>query len=232
MIPLHDSVPTRSFPLVTVTIIALNVAIWLAYQVPNLERSVVELGFYPCEVRGSCRERGEAWPINAVTAMFLHGGWFHIIGNMIFLWVFGNNVEDAMGRIRFLAFYLLSGFAATALQAYVTLAFGSPAETEIPNVGASGAIAGVLGAYFVLFPYAQVVAVVPLLFVLLPVRVPAVVFLGLWFVFQLWQGSFSLVAPLTGGGIAFFAHIGGFVFGMLAVRLFADRRRPQIAGPW
>jgi membrane associated rhomboid family serine protease len=156
VIPLHDNVPTRSFPLVTLALIAVNAAVWLLYQVPDLDRSVVELGFFPCEVEGSCREHGEPWPVNAVTAMFLHGGWLHIIGNMLFLWIFGNNVEDAMGRLPFLVFYLLAGLAATALQAWVTLALGSPAAAEIPNVGASGAIAGVLGAYFVLFPFARV----------------------------------------------------------------------------
>jgi membrane associated rhomboid family serine protease len=232
VIPIHDNVPTRTFPVLTVALIAVNVAVWLFYQLPSLEESVFELGFFPCEVEDSCPEHGEAWPVNAVTSMFMHGGWLHIIGNMLFLWIFGNNVEDAMGRARFLVFYFLSGFAATALQASVTLAVGSAAEAEIPNVGASGAIAGVLGAYFLLFPFARVITLVPLFVVLIPVEVPALIFGGVWFLFQLWQGGFSLVAPNTGGGVAFFAHIGGFVFGVIAVRLFAARRRPRVAGPW
>jgi membrane associated rhomboid family serine protease len=163
--------------------------------------------------------------------MFAHGGWLHIIGNMLFLWIFGNNVEDAMGRIRFIVFYFLAGFAATGLQAAVTLGLGSRQEAEIPNVGASGAIAGVLGAYLVLFPLARVIALIPLFILLLPVEVPAMIFLGLWFLFQLWQGGFSLIAPGAGGGVAFFAHIGGFLFGVLAVRLFAIHRRYRICGP-
>ena len=232
MIPLHDSVPTRTFPVVTLAIIAANVAVWLFYQVPQLERSVVELGFLPCEVEQSCSDPGVPWPLDAVSAMFAHGGWLHIIGNMLFLWIFGNNVEDAMGRSRFVVFYFAAGFAATALQAFVTLGLGSPLEAEIPNVGASGAIAGVLGAYFVLFPLARVIGLVPILFFLIPIEVPAIIFLGLWFLFQLWQGGFSLVAPDVAGGVAFFAHIGGFVFGLVAVRAFTVRRRPRIAGPW
>jgi membrane associated rhomboid family serine protease len=232
VIPLRDDVPSRTFPLVTLAIIVANAGVWLVYQVPQLERSVVEFGFLPCTVQSTCPDPGVAWPLDAVTAMFAHGGWLHIIGNMLFLWIFGNNVEDAMGRMRFLLFYLLSGFAATAVQASITLATGSPEEATIPNVGASGAIAGVLGAYFLLYPAARVLSAVVLIFVLIPVEVPAVVFLGFWFVFQLWQGSFSLVAPSAGGGVAFFAHVGGFVFGLLAVRVFAVRRRVRIAGPW
>jgi membrane associated rhomboid family serine protease len=233
VIPIHDNVPTRSFPLVTVALIATNAAVWLFYQVPNLDRSVFELGFYPCEVNSSCGEHGEPWPVNAVTAMFLHGSWLHIIGNMVFLWIFGNNVEDAMGRLRFLLFYFLAGFAATAAQGWITLAFGSAQEADIPNVGASGAIAGVLGAYLVLFPAARVIALFPLGFILIPLEVPALFFLGIWFLFQLWQGGFSLVAPDgASGGVAFFAHIGGFVFGLVAVHIFATRRRPGIAGLW
>lgn len=231
MIPLHDTVPTRRAPVVTLTLIGANVAVWLLYQLPDLPRSVAELGFRPCEVDRSCALEGEPWPVTALTAMFLHGDWLHLLGNMLFLWIFGNNVEDAMGRVRFLLFYVLAGLAATALQTWVTLTLGSPGEAEIPMVGASGAIAGVLGAYFLLFPLARVVV---LLFLPLPVpvEVPALAFLGFWFLFQLWQGGFSLVAPDSVGGIAFFAHVGGFVFGLLLGRRLAARRRPRIAGPW
>jgi membrane associated rhomboid family serine protease len=232
VIPIRDSIPGRTFPLVTLAIIAANAAVWLLYQVPHMDHSIVELGFQPCVVDHSCPDQGVRWPLDAVTAMFAHGGWLHIAGNMLFLWIFGNNVEDAMGRVRFAVFYLLAGFAATAAQAWVTLALGSARDAAIPNVGASGAIAGVLGAYFILYPRARVVSIVPLFVVFIPVELPALMFLGFWFLFQLWQGGFSLVAPGAGGGVAFFAHVGGFLFGVLAVRLFATRRRPRLADPW
>jgi membrane associated rhomboid family serine protease len=165
--------------------------------------------------------------------MFAHGSWLHIIGNMLFLWIFGNNVEDSMGRLRFAVFYLLAGFAATALQTWATLEAGSPRDAHIPNVGASGAIAGVLGAYFVLYPAARVISLLPVFMFLVPIEVPALFFLGFWFLFQLWQGGFSLFAPGAGGGVAFFAHVGGFLFGLAAVRLFAVRRRAgRIAPIW
>jgi membrane associated rhomboid family serine protease len=154
--------------------------------------------------------------------MFMHGDWLHIIGNMLFLWIFGNNVEDAMGKIKFLVFYLLAGFAATALQTFVTLSTAEGAATAIPNLGASGAVSGVLGGYLLLLPTAKVLTIV---FYFL-IEVPAFLFLGFWFVFQLLLGGVSLTAPEQGGGVAFFAHIGGFVFGMLAVHAFAGGRRP------
>jgi membrane associated rhomboid family serine protease len=228
VIPLYDSVPTRRFPFVTVALIAANAAVWLLYQVPDLERSVLDLGFIPCEVENTCADVGLAWPVNVFTSMFTHGGWAHILGNMLFLWIFGNNVEDALGRVRFLVFYLLAGVAAVALQGSITLWFGSASDSAIPNVGASGAIAGVLGAYLMLYPLARVVTLV---FVLL-FKVPALVFLGSWFLFQLWLGGFSLVEPQAGGGVAFFAHIGGFVFGFLAIRPALPRRPAPVARPW
>jgi membrane associated rhomboid family serine protease len=219
MFPIKDNVPTRTFPYVTVTLIAINVAVWLFYQVPDLDASVNELAYHPCEVEDSCPVVGEDWPITAVTSMFMHGDWLHIGGNMLFLWIFGNNVEDAMGHVRFLVFYLLSGFAATALQTFVTLEYGTQAEATIPNLGASGAVSGVLGAYLVLLPRANVLILI--FFGIILIReVPAAVFLGFWFLFQLWLGGFSLVEPQTGGGVAFFAHIGGFAFGLAAVFLF------------
>jgi membrane associated rhomboid family serine protease len=232
--PVRDSVRTRSFPVVTVAIIVANVVIWLAYQVPDLTHSVIQLSFKPCELESSCSDPGIPWPLDVFSAMFAHGGWLHIIGNMLFLWIFGDNVEDALGRGRFLTFYLLAGLAAMALQAFVTLAFGSSEEAAIPNVGASGAIAGILGAYFVLYPWARVLALFPLFVFLIPIELPGVLFLGLWFLFQLWMGGFSLIAPDTGGGVAFFAHIGGFLFGMLAIRLLlvGRRTRPGPFGPY
>lgn len=222
MFPLKDNVPTRSFPIVTTTLIAINAAVWIFYQLPDLNGSVVELAYQPCEVTSSCPPGaaiGEGWEVTWLTSMFMHGSWLHIIGNMIFLWVFGNNVEDAMGRIRFLVFYLLAGIAATALQTTVTLWMGTAEDAAIPSVGASGAVSGVLGAYLVLLPTASVLTLV--FFFLL--ELPAALFLGFWFLFQLWEGGFSLLMPQEGGGVAFFAHIGGFVFGAVTVRFWVKR---------
>jgi membrane associated rhomboid family serine protease len=220
VLPLHDNVPTRRFAVVTLALIVTNVTVWVAYQLPDLPASVNELGYRPCEVDESCRTIGEWWPITVLTSMFLHGSWSHLLGNMLFLWIFGNNVEDAMGRLRYLVFYVFAGAAATATQTFVTLGWGSPADAQIPNVGASGAIAGVLGAYAVVLPTARVLTLV----VVFVVEVPALVLLGFWFLFQLWAGSASFAQPEQGGGVAFFAHVGGFVFGMLVVHFFTVRR--------
>jgi membrane associated rhomboid family serine protease len=161
--------------------------------------------------------------VTALTSMFMHGDWLHIIGNMLFLWIFGNNVEDSLGKIRYLVFYLLGGFAATALQTFITLTYATQAESEIPNLGASGAVSAVLGAYLMLLPRASVVTIV-FLGILFIREFPAWIFLGLWFVFQLFAGGMSLARPEEGGGVAFFAHIGGFVFGMATVYVFRKRR--------
>jgi len=217
LLPLKDNVPTRRFPIVTVTLIAVNVAVWTFYELPHLNQSVDELGFHPCEVTNSCPVVGEDWELTAVTSMFMHGSWVHLLGNMLFLWIFGNNVEDSMGRVRFIVFYFFAGFAATALQATVTLSTGPEAGTRIPFIGASGAISGVLGAYFVLLPRAKVLTLV---FFFLPWRLPAWVFLVIWFAFQLTSSSAALQHPEAGGGVAFFAHVGGFLFGALSVRAF------------
>ncbi len=222
MFPLKDNVPTRSFPLITVGLIVVNFAVWILYQLPNLDHSVIELAYQPCEVVSNCPAGtavGQGWALTSLTSMFMHGSWLHIIGNMLFLWIFGNNVEDAMGKVRFLVFYLLAGLVATATQTAVTLAVGSAAAAAVPNLGASGAVSGVLGAYLLLLPTAKVLT---LLFYFL-VEVPAFVFLGVWFLFQLWEGGFSLTQPQSGGGVAVFAHVGGFVFGVITVRLFMKR---------
>jgi membrane associated rhomboid family serine protease len=221
VLPLRDNVPTRSFPVVTVALIAANVLVWVLYQLPDLEGSVMELAYQPCEVENSCPTVGQDWPLTALTSMFMHASWGHLLGNMLFLWIFGNNVEDALGKIRYLVFYLLGGLAATATQTFVTLAFATDAEAAIPNLGASGAVSAVLGAYLVLLPRAMVLTVI--FFVLR--EVPAVLFLGVWFVFQLVDGGASLASPEAGGGVAFFAHIGGFVFGAVTVKL-VQRQRP------
>ena len=223
MLPLRDNVPTRSRPLVTYTLLLANLLFWVLYQLPDLQGSVDELAYHPCEVENSCQVVGQDWPLTALTSMFMHGSWAHLLGNLLFLWIFGNNVEDALGKVRYLLFYLAGGFAATAAQTFVTLAYASDADATIPNVGASGAISAVLGAYLVLLPRARVLTLI--FFVLR--EVPAILFLLVWFGFQLLDGSASIAHPEEGGGVAFFAHIGGFVFGALFVKLVQKRRPLQ-----
>ena len=222
MLPLLDTVPGKRFPAVTIALIAANLVVWLLYQVPaGLGASVAELGFQPCEVEAGCPTTGLPWAANAFTSMFTHGSWDHIVGNMVFLAIFGNNVEDALGRGRFLALYLVGGLAATALQTWVTLQFGSAGDASIPSVGASGAIAAVLGGYFVLYPGGGIVT---WFFPRFIVVIPAVVYLGLWIALQIVEGGASVTHPEPGGGTAYFAHIGGFLFGVVAVKLFSTRR--------
>jgi membrane associated rhomboid family serine protease len=226
--PLKDNVPTRTTPYVTYALIAINFAVWLFYEVPNLDHAVNSLAFQPCEVNDSCPVVGYDWPVTAVTSMFMHGDWLHIGGNMLFLWIFGNNVEDALGHVRYATFYLLGGFAATALQTFVTLQYGPADAATVPNLGASGAISAVLGGYILLLPGASVLTLI--FFGIIIIReLPAWIFLGIWFLLQAWMGGFSLLEPQSGGGVAFFAHIGGFVFGLLTVRLFQKRRPLQPA---
>jgi len=232
VIPLRDNVPTRAFPIVTVGIIVANAIVWFwELSSPGLETHVLRDGYYPCTVDGPCGQPATLvhhlpWYEGAFTSMFLHGGWEHIIGNMLFLWIFGNNVEDALGRVTFLFWYLAAGLAATATQTFVTLQFGTIRDASIPNIGASGAIAGVLGAYFLLLPNARVLTVI--FFGLIFLReIPAIWFLGIWIGLQIWQGGLGLTHPETSGGVAFFAHIGGFAFGLLTVKLVAKRRPLQ-----
>ena len=199
MIPLRDNVPTRHFPVVTVGLIAANAIVWL-WEVTGtpFEQDVVEYGYYPCAVDGPCVGPAvghESLPVMTIASMFMHGSWFHIIGNMLFLWIFGNNVEDAMGRVRFLLFYLAAGVAATALQTYVTLEFASAEDASIPNIGASGAVAGVLGAYLLLLPSARVLTAIILGFIFFLREIPAVFFLGIWFLFQAIEGGLELIQP-------------------------------------
>ena len=221
MLPLSDGLRARRFPAVNVAIIAANFAVWLFYELPDLRSAVFHASFYPCTVNHACHGP-ESWGVSWITAMFLHGSWGHILGNMLFLAVFGKNVEDAFGHLRYLAFYFAGGFVATMTQTLMTLAFGSAAEGRIPNLGASGAIAAVLGAYFVLYPNANVFGLV----VFFPVRVSAWFFLGFWFLYQLYEANFGMVgASANGGGTAFFAHIGGFVFGALVALLLANAGR-------
>ena len=226
MFPLRDNAPTRHFPFVTVSIIVANVLVWIVYQDAggaNMESAVNESAFQPCEVDDSCRPIGEDWPLNAFTSMFMHGDWLHLGGNMLCLWIFGNNVEDAMGRVRYVIFYLLAGLAATALQTAITLETASAAAARLPNLGASGAISGVLGAYFLLLPNAKVLTAFFVILIFLR-EVPAWIFLGVYFAFQAWQANLQLTHPPEEGGVAVFAHIGGIVFGLLTVYLFRKRK--------
>ena len=226
MFPIQDSVPTRSVPVVTRALILINVIIFF-FEL-TLPRQSVELLFY---VFGLVPARfthpewaaniglplGDYWPI--ITHQFLHGGLFHIVANMWTLWIFGDNVEDRMGSLRFAIFYLLCGSIAG-----LTHMFINP-DSTVPSVGASGAIAGVLGAYLIFFPTARLVVLLPIFFFPFFFEVPAVFYLVLWFLINLFSGTAALAGPQQVGGIAFWAHIGGFVSGMLLCRLFVRRRR-------
>jgi membrane associated rhomboid family serine protease len=225
MLPLSDGLRTRNFPIVNVSLIVANFAVWLFYELPHLNSAVFHASFYPCTVNHSC-SGPENWGVSWITAMFLHGSWDHILGNMLFLAVFGKNVEDAFGRLRYLAFYFAGGFVAMMTQTLITLLFGTAAEARVPNLGASGAIAAVLGAYFVLYPNSNVFGLI----VIFPVRISAYFFLGFWFLYQLFEANFGLfAATANGGGVAFFAHVGGFLFGLVVAfaLLNAGRVQPQ-----
>jgi rhomboid family protein len=215
MLPLSDGLHPRRFPIVTVALIVANFAVWLLYEQPHLSSAVYHASFYPCAVDNACHAP-EPWGVSWFTAMFMHGSWDHILGNMLFLAIFGKNVEDAYGRVRYLAFYIAGGFVATMTQTAVTLLFGTAAAARVPNLGASGAIAAVLGAFIVLYPTARIRTLLGIFFV----QIPAWVYLGGWFVYQLVEGNFGIAsASANGGGVAFFAHVGGFAFGAV-VTLF------------
>ncbi len=228
MIPLRDTIPTRTVPFVTRLLVVANVAVFVleVLQGDRLDAFVDTFAFVPARLL-----RPDLFPgwttgaavVTIFTAMFLHGGLLHLVGNMLFLWIFGDNVEDALGHGRFLVFYLVCGVSATLVQAFL-----APAMT-VPNLGASGAIAGVLGAYFLLYPRARVVTIVPL-FILFPlVEVPAGLYLLVWFAMQFWMGSAQLASGGHGaaqGGVAFWAHVGGFVAGVVWVLLMRPRRTP------
>ena len=225
MLPLSDGIPARRFPIVTIAIIAANFAVWLLYELPHLDSSVAHASFYACSFNGSCKAP-EPWEISWLTSMFLHGSWDHILGNMLFLGVFGKNVEDAFGHLRYLLFYLAGGFVATIAQAGMTLLAWTAADAQVPNLGASGAIAAVLGAYFVFYPNSRVLGLI----VVFPVRISAWFFLGFWFLYQLYEANVGLFsAEANGGGVAFFAHVGGFVFGLIVAWLFVSSGRFQDA---
>ena len=222
MIPLRDANPTRRTPLVTVSLIiacfvvfAWELGLLASGGDPALNAFITQWGVVPAELTAAW-QNGQIVSIETatlVTSQFLHGGWFHLLGNMLYLWIFGNNVEDRFGRPGFLGFYLLGGVIAGLSQVAI-----DPSST-VPTIGASGAIAATLGAYFVLFPRARVTSLVFLGFFYQLIDVPAVIVLGFWFVLQLIDGLTALGAVQSGGGVAFFAHIGGFVVGALLARL-------------
>ena len=220
MIPLSDGIPAKRFPFVNIGLIAANFIVWIFYELPHLDSSVMHASFYPCALAGTCHAP-EPWEVSWFTAMFLHASWSHILGNMVFLAVFGKNVEDAFGHLRYLGLYIAGGFVAAMTQALMTLIGGSAADAAAPMLGASGAIAAVLGAYFVLYPTTRVLGLVAVF----PVRIPAWVFLGVWFLYQFFEANFGFfAAQANGGGTAFFAHVGGFVFGLIAARLLTSTR--------
>ncbi len=219
MIPLRDDNPTTIVPVMTVGLIVLNVLVFL-YQISLGPRGgelfVFQFGAIPSVIFGSQTLPSELVAIPAsfsiFTSMFLHGGYMHLIGNMLYLWIFGNNIEDAMSHGRFVVFYLLTGVVASMSH------FLTDVSSEIPTIGASGAISGVLGAYILLYPRARVLVLIPLGFFMRVMYIPAGFVLGFYFVIQVFQGTFSLGEG--GGGVAWFAHIGGFMAGLLLVGLF------------
>jgi membrane associated rhomboid family serine protease len=240
LFPLKDDIPTRRFPVLTAAIIGICVFVYFVLERGGLElgatgnERALEYGAVPYEVTHpgeECLAQGDQvvcgepvedtgmapWWLTIFTSMFLHGGLLHLGGNMLFLWIFGNNIEDSMGRIRFVAFYLLGGVAALAAQVLID------PSAPVPTIGASGAIAAVLGGYAILYPRARVVTLIFIIIIFTIVELPALLVLGLWFGIQVLYGASELGQPLGGsGGVAYFAHIGGFVFGLLLIRLFAN----------
>ncbi len=215
MLPLYDTIRSHKFPFINVLLIAANVIAFL-YEMqlgPSaLERFIFAWGLVPAHLTS---DPVNSW-VTIFTSMFLHGGWFHLLSNMWFLYIFGDNVEARMGGARYLIFYLLSGVAAALLQTFIL------PTSQVPTIGASGAIAGVLGAYLISFPRARIASLVPIIFIFTIIEIPAAIFLVLWFVSQLYSGLFAMQGA-SASGIAWWAHIGGFVFGVLAVSFFARR---------
>jgi membrane associated rhomboid family serine protease len=217
MIPLRDVIPSRTTPYITVTIIILNAIAWLfELTLPQNELNAFlqTFGVVPASFSAA----------TLITSMFLHGSWMHVIGNMWYLWIFGDNVEDRLGHGRFIFFYLLCGTAAALAQVAI-----DPSST-LPTIGASGAIAGVMGAYFVLYPQSRVLTLVPLIFFYEVFEMPAVVLLGFWFLLQLFSaGAIAVTASTHGsGGVAFMAHVGGFIVGIIAVFILKKRQTPDV----
>jgi len=222
MIPIRDKIPSRTFPFVNIALILINAAVFL-YQISlgeQISGFVETFSIKPARV---------VWlyhhdPLNLpkligpfFTSMFIHGGWLHVIGNMWYLWIFGDNVEDRMGHVRYLIFYLLCGIGAGLTHIY----FNQSSET--PTIGASGAIAGVMGAYLMLYPFGKVLTLVPVFFFITFFEIPAIFFLGFWFILQFIQASVSSAAPQETGGVAWWAHFGGFIIGAILIFIFKKR---------
>jgi|SRR5215471_6297584 len=234
MFPLKDDIPSRTTPFVTIALIAVNVIVFL-YQTslqlsadPHAARAgeafVLEFGAVPCRLVGLCVVT-DAFPhpfVTVLTSMFLHGGLLHVAGNMLYLWIFGDNVEDTFGHARFLLFYLVSGIAAAAAQVAA-----SPASS-VPMIGASGAVSGVLGAYMLLFPHATILTLVTFVFFIRLVHVPALIVIGLWIVVQFVNGLVAFNPRGGEGGVAWFAHIGGFVAGIALLLIVRPGRPPRL----
>jgi membrane associated rhomboid family serine protease len=227
-IPLKDSNPTTRVPYITILIIALNAVVFFfqLFSPQGLQFFVYKMGAIPYEIThfkalslvlADSREplARLSPPLTLIISMFMHGGFFHLIFNMLYLWIFGNNVEDFLGPIRFILFYLLSGLGAS-----LTHILFNP-NSQVPMIGASGAIAGILGAYLILFPRAHVLTLVFLFFFIRIIAIPAAFVLGLWFLIQ-------VLSIGAGGGVAWFAHIGGFLIGILLIKAMTKRRKPQV----
>lgn len=231
MFPLYDDNPTEIFPIITLLLMGACVGAWIYLQGAGLSQgalmgSVCGLGTIPAEITGTltgelpargegpCRLGGLTWQ-TLFTSMFLHGGWMHLIGNLWFLWIFGNNIEDSMGHLRFLAFYLLTGLVATGSH------IAAEPSSVLPMVGASGAISAIMGAYLVLYPRTRVYTLFIIIIIIRVFPIPAWFFLGYWFFLQV--ASSSIQVGAGGGGVAFWAHIGGFVAGLALVKVFQNR---------
>lgn len=218
MFPIHDENPVRIVPFVTYTFMVACILafVWQITQTPGLQNVIIyALGVIPAVLFGGLELDPElVWvppTLTVFTSMFLHGGWMHLIGNMLYLWVFGNNIEAAMGHIKYFLFYVLCGAAAVLAQAL------PDTGSQIPMIGASGAISGVLGAYILLYPMARVTVFIPIVIMLYRMKIPALFVLGIWFLMQLFS---SFTSSSEGGGVAFGAHIGGFIAGMIFIPLF------------
>jgi membrane associated rhomboid family serine protease len=228
VIPIRDLNPRRTFPVVNVLLIALNVlAFFFELSLgPRLDEFVMAAAFVPARVFGAGPGSGLVPGVaSTLISMFLHGGWGHLLGNMLFLWIFGDNVEDRLGHFRYLLFYILCGYAATFAYAFFSLG------STVPAIGASGAISGVLGAYLVLFPRARIVTLVWLFIFVRFIEIPVMVYLPLWFLMQFFSGVSSLGAEPAAGGVAWFAHIGGFISGPLLLLLLGGLRRRPVGPP-
>jgi membrane associated rhomboid family serine protease len=228
MFPIQDSVPSRSVPVITRALVLINVLVFffeLTLPRHGIEQLFYLFGIVPARLTHLDWAADVGFPAGTywtiLTHQFLHGGWLHLVANMWTLWIFGDNVEDRMGSLRFLIFYLICGSVAALTQVLTN------PDSTIPSVGASGAIAGVLGAYLMFFPTARLIVLLPIFFFPFFFKVPAVLYLFLWFLIQLFSGAAALAGPQEVGGIAWWAHVGGFVSGMLLCRLFVRRRRPS-----